>query len=441
MSNFLSAFVKAELIKDNDRYTVDNFPIFFNSISSVTAEVSQGGIANVTIELTPTFKDGITILKSGVLGFGASKSTPEVDQVSRTPSNIDGAASSGSFSASEKAQDQLLENVTQLKVKFVRPLDQVNSQTNVSTETSWYTVSITQPSFNVSNSELTITLNGFAIAGSLGGHVVQFNIKEGDTALDLLRTSAKRSNLKLVFLDPTIERVLQAKILEPRTKKESALDTIKWLLGLCQLQFIVSANINAEGDSSGDKIVIGNKKDLANQTPKYKFVQWRQARVDAAIPEIPCHNFSVGSNQGLFLNDMAFGVYRLGTDAFKKEALGIEVIESVKQKETTTTGAKQIEARKDDPDRTGFAISVNSETDDVQDTAKDQYMDVKQAYQEITIESVGVPNILPLEVVEFALADIAELSGRMTVMKVVQTWNSSGWNTTITGNLTGGLGG
>ena len=60
------------IFKEGIRFDRSNFSELFNSIGEVRAKVRAGGIAQISVKITPNFQDGLKILKSGILGVGIS---------------------------------------------------------------------------------------------------------------------------------------------------------------------------------------------------------------------------------------------------------------------------------------------------------------------------------------------------------------------------------
>ena len=440
MSNYLSSFVKAELIKNGEVFTVENFPIFFNSIESVSAEIKKGEIGKVTVNLTPVYEDAVNILRSGVLGFGNSKSTPDLGATQKDVKNLDGNRPAV-VETNQQTNNvkKYLDNVTVLRVKFVRPLDE-----GLSEETPWYAVSLTQPSFEIQGSDINITLNGYSTSASFGGVDVELNIKKGATVYEIVKLLADIGNVKLAFdPDSTIEDEMRAYELKPENRRDTVFDAIKWALLKVQADFILSVNPNS-ANSTGDMMLIRKTTDSSKSIPKYNFIQWRNIEPEAEIKQIPVFSFNMTSGQGLFLNKMAFGVYRMGDDAFTKEVLGIEPLKVPGSLETTTTEAITMPASENIDLKLGFTVPVHSakpeEAKATQDTALGDYAYNNQAYQEMTIDALGVPQVFPTDTVLFTIGDIKELSGKLMVTNVVHNWGAGGWTTQVTGTLTGGVG-
>ena len=438
--SFNSAFVQVEIEKNGVVYNSSNFPIFFNSIAEVKAEVRYSEIMKIEIQLTPNFQDAVKILRSGVIGIGKNDNSPDTGQSELAPTEINGA---GNKAFSEKSSNDPLTDAlagfATMRVKFVRPGEDI--------ETPWFEGAITQPDVNINGTDIEIILNGYTTGIFYTGPKYNVKIKEGFTAYKLLKDICTLLDYQLIFSDEDTEtqQELQKYIFKKGyIRSETPFDTMKWVCSLVKGGFVLGYDprVGKENKKNPRTLMIRKFGVELKQKPKYRLIQWRNFSDKPEVLELPVFNFSLDSGRALFFNGFAFGAYRMGQDEFKKLVV-TDTLDSdalVKDPNESTT---QMESSLKNPQLPGYIVPIHEKeeagkkvtSDEVKGKIEEQHIN----FRKFSIDTFGVGNIAPLDIVDLVVGDIDELSGSLLVTSVSHTWNSDGWNMTIEGRKKAGL--
>lgn len=448
--DFLSFYVQVEIEKNGVVYDKNSFPALFNSVSMVKAEIRMNEIAKIEITLTPSYQDAIDILRSGLLGIGNSPSVPDSDSSNKSSTSINTSSGNSAVASSSGSKDPLrdtLKNFSNMRVKFMRPLDNLTSQGKM--ETPWYVGAITQPDVRIEGAEVTITLKGYAFALFMSGPKMILEIKDGDSVYDVVEKVLGLIDHTMVFDqdDATTEEEMRSKKLIGEKRSQPPFNILKWALSLVGCDFVLGANVlsGEESDKSGNQVLIRKRQSTFEQPPVYTLVQWRNPDPQADPPEIPIVNFSLESGGPLFFNGFAFGVFRLGEDPLKKKVIIPEALESRNFKETATTPSSSKKANSDDTNKIGMRVPVHSDQESEQSQTSDSAVNEMEKqlinFQKFVIDIPGVPGIAPTNLCMMRIGTLDEMSGYLLVTSVTHTADSSGWMTSLEARMTGGLDG
>jgi|GEM_PF-6720254 len=284
--------------KGGQEWNRTNFPAFFNSISSVRADVGGGGASSITITLTPSLIDAILILQSGILG--ASTADPSLlpssgGGGSQQPSisNVGGNASATSADAPASAPS----NGTYYAVRFLYPGVPEG-------DTPWYGGHTCQPSFDISGGLIDITVKVTGVQNMMsimGGPVVINN----ESALSVLKRFASKFNVEITFDDEDTE----TEALLSDTKISGAFNEDYDDIIRRVLTDLFCSYVKYDGDEADPKpqYRIKSLKYLSKQPIEYHICVLRQ--IDPSNGQIPAE-LSLESAGALFAPGNAFGTFQ-----------------------------------------------------------------------------------------------------------------------------------
>jgi len=309
---YRGGFAEAVIFKAGRRFDRDNFPKLFNSISSIKAKVRAGNIAQITVEITPNFQDGLEILQSGLLGVGLSAAgqvppPPGEDEAgiksliaSPLTSKVSTPSAAAAAGVGGKGVEFLPATTGYISVRFSYP-DDLDSD-DVPAETPLFTGMMSQPDLDFSGNDISITIHAVAYAGLLAG-VEGATIFKKEPVLNAIKKLSESLDLKITFdeNDTETEALLNSKFVTGAFN-ENKLQSIRQILYSIDCDFITHSG---DDKIASSELRIKSRKAIAEGKIQYTFVMWRQ--IDTANNIMPMHNFSLESPRGLFLNGAAFG--------------------------------------------------------------------------------------------------------------------------------------
>ena len=437
MTIFGNAFCKVVVEKGGKPFNVFNYPIFFNSITSVRAEIKMSEIAMIEVKLHPSFDDGIQILKDGLLGLGlgSAKTLPTESKSDRKPTSLDSGAAAPAATTSGALLGSTMSNFATMFVQFQRPGETLSGKPF---ESRVFAGAVTQPDVTFDGNQFEITMRGYANAIFLAGPEFKTTIKN-ESILKIITRMAALIDRTIIFDpdDSVTEKLLtETKITGDRS--ETALATIKWALSHESCEFSTGMGIGNETKDS--TILVRQIASMFSAKPVYTFVTRRQIDIENNV--FPMTSFGMQGARSLFISGRAFGNYQLGLDSKTKAPIAaVYNSEQVGQSETSTSDTTGIKAKLDEANKPGFHTPVftRSLAQDNAPQAKTAISQNLALYQAFTFSVEGLPDLAPMQICQIRVADIDELSGVILITKITHIWDGA-WITEIEGRMTGGLG-
>lgn len=433
--------------KDGTVWNRSNFPVFFNSIAKVSAIVAVEQMAQIKIEVTPSFNDALTILASGILGTstGAAGQTPSTAlDKSVTPTSVSSSATASSSTATVTAPS----NAPFYAVRFFYPGEEDAS-------TDWYGGLAVQPGLSMNNGEVTINLN---IIGQHG--LMQMNqgpkTFNNESAFDVITKLAAKFKVELEFDDDDDETkaILQKETITGQYNENDE-SIIRRILMKLRCHVVKDQG----GTNSKARYLVKSLKYLHSQPIDYHFVALRQVQPEKNV--IPLLSFDLSSTGTMFYPGATFGIYSTAvmssTKEIKKFASTPNDAESDSTNATSSDSGAMPEDTGDgdekggatgkvdtsDPDEAG--VSQPALGNDAMDT-----LDIMAARSEIArseqmefhAETYGLPDIQPLIMAQLTIGPgekgIEAFSGPVSVKGLEHIWDSNGWHTSMKLYKTGG---
>ena len=324
------------LLKDGKQYDVSNYPILFNSISSVSVDFGNQLLGSIEVQITPSFEDGFKILESGLLGTGLS-------DIGQKPETTDSAASSKSQTSkpiestvsSPKAGESDSESssvVPIIAVRFLYP-DQFDNDGTEAT-TPWFSGIVNAPSVSITGSEISITMHANS-GGVYAAKLITTVSFQNKSIYECIEQLVKPYEMKISF----DEDDSQTESLIKNSKytgivSEPPMTTIKNILLAVDCSFTLT---NGDDKQPENQIRIKSRKAINEGDIDFTFVMFKQ--INPAENVIPIYDFQMQSNGALFLKGSVFGSSQSGVDALTKKDVKFEVT-STNNKTKALTSSK-----------------------------------------------------------------------------------------------------
>lgn len=453
------------IYKQGERFDRTNLPYFFNSITSVEAQIAQGGLASIKVTLEPSFDDAIRILSSGLLGIGASSEgqVPQKQQGGDSQAGIGGtksvssknidaltsqAAANGAGSESKADFEQTVAPF--LAVRFMYP-DQTDNDGSAA-ETPWYTGVCLEPHIDMSGSNITITMVATATA-SLLKHIQGASSFGDQPVLKVLKTLAESVNIELTF-DPGDDETVSLlnNTMISGIYNEPKLQTIRNILYKLDCYWYFASGEDKEPNS---EIRIKSRKSITESQVNFTFVMFRQ--IDPGNNIIPIYELSLESSGALFLPQGAFGSFQRGVDEGKKEvktvAVKPEVLDSKQLTGTTASAGTLPMSDKVAGGSTGITNDSDAELTGSstpfysRGTSKNNKDDIEAASKRALFGGIayrltlpGLPKLNMLGVAQVVIGDfVPGLSSVGWTEAITHTSDSSGWTSVVIFRQTPGV--
>ena len=436
------------IYKDGLTITRENFPVLFNSIAKVSAKVRVAQMAEVKIELTPSFEDALTILASGLLGSstGAAGQVPELDgaKTAPSPSSIGAAAAPSSSDQPQIAPS----NAPYVAVKFYYPDDEDSS-------TDWYGGFAVVPDLSLNSGEITITIN------VIGQHSLMSmsqgpKVFKNEPAIDVIKKLASTFGCEIVFEDgdTETEAILTAAKVNGQFNENSE-SLLRRILDKYRCQYVKDTG----GADSKARYVVKSIKYLHEQEVQYHFVAFRQVEPEKNV--YPVFSFELISKGTLFFPSHTFGTVSravlsttkeikkfVGTaDAIEAKATGGVKAEGLAFPTSTGAGADKGGAvgkvDTSDPDETGAdAPAVGNKESDTTEVLNSRAEIARNEMLEYRMTVMGLPKIQPQTMVQVTIGPgekgVEAFSGPCAIKSVEHIWDVGGWVSDLEVRKTGG---
>lgn len=429
MTLLLNSFYNLTIIKNGGSWTRDSFPIFFNSISKIDVSVKTGDIIVMNITLTPNFNDAIDILKSGILGIGLGSKEQKPQNTTKSLTALNIGLTTPKLAAptvgGSGGLDKVIDGFAVVEIELLRPGEKIKDK---DFKTFKYRGALTQPDVSIQGGDVSITMRGYGNAVFSQGPIAQFQFL-GKTISDVVKACLEIIGYKSKTKEgqTTVDSKMSTYKIPDQAKTDTPYNIMKWALGLQKLSFLESLEDEKTIIIYDTDVSYFKEKDVC----KYTFVQWRQ--VDPGNNVFPLISFNMDSARSLFLQGRAFGNYTLGMNEKTKLLVNNDNIkEKVKDDQYDDVKNQSKAMQIVDKNFKGWitATPTQESTEQVQ-TGLNEVVTGSSVYQKFTLETYGLPHILPLDKVNILIGDIAELSGMLIVNKVTHTLDSNGWVTSL----------
>lgn len=419
--------------------TRENFPVLFNSISKVSAKVRVEQMAEVKIEITPSFEDALTILASGFLGTstGADGQSPKLDnsgsQAAPTPTSISPAPAPSSADQPKNAPS----NSPYVAVRFHYPGEP-------DSETDWYGGFAVVPDMSLNSGEISITLNIVGQHGLMGMNQGP-KVYKNEPALDVIKKLAATFGCEIVFEegDTETEAILSAAKVNGQYNENSE-NIIRRILDRLRCRYVKDTG----GTDSTARYVVKSIKRLHEQEPQFHFVAFRQVEPEKNM--YPVFSFELTSKGTLFIPGHTFGtVSRAVLSTTKEIKKVVSSPEDIESKATSGVKAESMsfptstgdgsekggavgKVDSSDPDETGADVPAvgNGETDTT-DILNSRAEIARSELLKYRMTVMGLGRVQPLTMVQVTIGPgekgVEAFSGPCSVMSVEHIWDSGGW--------------
>lgn len=449
--DFNGGAVEVVILKGGKRYDIKH-PIvgcLFRSVASVTTLLKSGFTSQVSVEITPSFQDGMTILKSGLLGTGlSSKGQAPPDKqgagtAAITPTTLGGEkpTAAGAPSAAVVGANAFSPNaMPYLMVRFSYPGQKDNA--GFPMQTPWFGGRMKGPELSFGDDGISITLKASGsttMLATLEGASVYKDLP----AIDVIKglASVIKTSIIIGSDDATTTEVLNQKI--SGSLSGSKMDDIRAILYSLDCFY---DDYPAEDKGGGsNQIRIVSRKSLTKGKAEFTFVMYRQ--IDPENNIIPMLSFSLDSYQSMFSPGQVFGTLQEVIDTSAKtietvsftsdddEALSASGTDTdtgvIAEDDGSATEVDDVVGvtDKSDPKLSGShvpGIKKGSESTVEKGKAAVVQSAVSQLRYSFTVP--GLPRLRPNTVSEVVIEDnIPGISGPGLIASVEHKYDSGGW--------------